>query len=60
MKYLPQYLVEYIIYHELVHVIEKKHNNRFWEIISGKYNDYQKMERELFEYWFKISEKVGV
>ena len=57
MKYLPQYLIEYIIFHELVHVIEKKHNNKFWEIISGKYNDYRKSEKELFEYWFKISWK---
>ncbi len=60
MKYLPQYLIEYIIYHELVHVIEKKHNNRFWEIVGEKYKDYRKSEKELFEYWFKISEKVGV
>ena len=58
MKYLPEYLIEYIIFHELVHVIEKNHNNRFCEIISGKYKDYQKLEKELFEYWFKVSEKV--
>lgn len=60
IKYLPEYLIEYIIFHELVHVIEKKHNNRFWEIISGKYKDYQKSEKELFEYWFKVSEKVDL
>lgn len=60
MKYLPEYLIGYIIFHELVHVIEKKHNGRFWEIISKKYNDHQKMERELFEYWFKISGKVSL
>jgi len=60
MKYLPQYLIEYIIFHELVHVIEKKHNNKFWKIISMKYKNYQKLEKELFEYWFKVSEKVGL
>lgn len=57
MKYLSEYLIEYIIFYELVHVIEKNHNNRFWDIISGKYKDYQKLEKELFEYWFKVSEK---
>ncbi|MDD5659832.1 MAG: M48 family metallopeptidase [Actinomycetota bacterium] len=56
MKYLPEYLVEYIIFHELVHIVEKKHNSQFWEIISGKYKEYQKLEKELFEYWFKISQ----
>jgi len=57
MKYLPKYLIGYIIFHELVHVIEKKHNNRFWEIIGERYKNYQKLEKELFEYWFKISGK---
>lgn len=60
MKYLPEYLIGYIIFHEIVHAIEKKHNNRFWEIISGKYKDYKKSEKELFEYWFKVSEKLGI
>lgn len=60
MKYLPEHLIEYIIFHELIHVFEKNHNNRFWEIISGKYKDYQKSEKELFEYWFKVSEKLGM
>ena len=60
MKYLPEYLIGYIIFHELVHVNEKKHNNKFWRIISEKYNNHQKLERELFEYWFKVSEKVGI
>jgi len=55
MKYLPQRLIEYIIFHEIVHVIEKKHNNRFWEIIEKRYKNYQGLERELFEYWFIIS-----
>jgi len=55
MKYLPQYLIEYIIFHEIVHIIEKKHNNRFWEIVEGRYKDYQGLERELFIYWFKVS-----
>lgn len=60
MKYLPEYLIGYIIFHETAHIIEKKHNNKFWEIISKKYSDYQKLENELFEYWFKVSEKVGI
>ncbi|MGM0366788.1 MAG: M48 family metallopeptidase [Actinomycetota bacterium] len=58
IKYLPEYLIEYIIFHELVHIIEKNHTNRFWRIISGRYNDYMKLEKELFEYWFKVSENM--
>ena len=60
MKSLPKYLIGYIIFHELVHIIEKKHNNRFWEIVEERYKNYQRLEKELFEYWFKISEKVDI
>jgi len=60
MKYLPQPLIEYIIFHEFVHIIEKKHNDRFWEIIEKRYKDYQGLERELFEYWFIISNKIDL
>ncbi len=57
MKYLPEYVIEYIIFHEAAHVIEKRHNNRFWSIIEKRYKNYPEFERELFEYWFKVSEK---
>jgi len=55
MKYLPEYLIRYVIFHELAHVIEKRHNEKFWEIISHKFKNYQKMEREMFIYWFLVS-----
>ncbi len=54
IKYLPQYLIEYIIFHELVHVIEKKHNARFWKMVENRYKFYKNLEKELFEYWFKV------
>jgi len=55
VKYLPEYLIRYVIFHELVHIIEKRHNKKFWEIISGKFKNFQKMEREMFIYWFLVS-----
>jgi len=54
MRYLPEDLIEYVIFHELAHMIEKKHNERFWEIIEKRYENYQEMEREMFVYWFLI------
>jgi len=55
VKYLPEYLIRYVIFHELAHIIEKRHNEKFWEIISRKFKNYQKMEREMFIYWFMVS-----
>ncbi|MDD3629304.1 MAG: DUF45 domain-containing protein [Actinomycetota bacterium] len=60
MKYLPEYLIEYIIFHETAHIIEKKHNTRFRGIIEKKYRNYQEFEKELFEYWFKVSEQESI
>ena len=54
MKHLPEQLIGYIIYHELAHLIEKRHNEKFWRIISRKYPDYQKLENQLLAYWFLI------
>ncbi|OQX52170.1 MAG: hypothetical protein B5M54_09565 [Candidatus Aminicenantes bacterium 4484_214] len=57
VKYLPEYLIRYVIFHELTHLIEKRHNDKFWEIISRRYKHYQEMEREMFIYWFLVSSK---
>lgn len=54
MKYLPSDLVEYVLFHELAHNIEKRHNERFWGIIRKVFPDYRKLEKALFAYWFLI------
>lgn len=59
MKYLPEKLIEYIIYHELAHLIEKKHNERFWEIIEEKFEDFKSLEMSLFANWFLINSRNG-
>ena len=60
MKYLPDDLIKYVILHEMTHIIERKHNRRFWKIISKSFSDYEKKEKDLFLHWFltqKISEE---
>lgn len=52
MKYLPQSLIEYVIYHETTHSIERKHNEKFWNTITKRFSDYPIREKELFTYWF--------
>jgi len=39
--------VEYIVYHEITHSIERKHNQNFWNIINKKFPDYQTKEKDL-------------
>jgi predicted metal-dependent hydrolase len=54
MMHLPSYLIEYVVYHELAHLIEMGHNKKFWKIISDKYPNYKDMENELLIYWHLI------
>jgi predicted metal-dependent hydrolase len=54
LKYLPQDTIEYIIYHEINHSIERKHNENFWNLINRKHPNYQNKEKTLLTYWFLI------
>jgi len=58
LKYLPQDMIEYIIYHEITHSIERKHNEKFWSIITKKFPDYETKEKDLLTYWFIIQKTV--
>ena len=52
LRYLPTELIDYVVYHEIAHLEERKHNEKFWKIVSKKFKDYQNKEKELFVYWF--------
>jgi predicted metal-dependent hydrolase len=54
IKYIPQGLIKYIIFHEVLHLKQKKHNKAFWNIIKKRFKDADKKEKTLFEYWFLI------
>jgi predicted metal-dependent hydrolase len=54
LRHLPKGLIEYVIFHEMTHLTQKKHNEAFWKKIGTKVRDYQEKERELLVYWFLI------
>jgi predicted metal-dependent hydrolase len=56
VRYLPEDLIGYIIYHETAHGIERKHNENFWNLISKKFPDHNTKENDLLTYWFVIQE----
>jgi predicted metal-dependent hydrolase len=58
MKHLPEHLLNYVIFHEIVHLKEKRHNDKFWERISRKFDNYENLEKDLFAYWFRVSNRV--
>ncbi len=58
LKYLPESLIEYVVFHEVAHLVELNHSKRFWNIINEKFNNYKEIEKELSIYWFAIKENI--
>lgn len=58
VKYMPENLIEYVIFHELVHSKHgRKHNEEFWKATSRKFKDCKERENELLIYWFLIQKR---
>ncbi|MFH1423544.1 MAG: SprT family zinc-dependent metalloprotease [Candidatus Nealsonbacteria bacterium] len=47
---LPQYLADYIIAHELCHLIEFSHSRKFWNFVRKLVPNYPEIRRELKSY----------
>jgi predicted metal-dependent hydrolase len=54
LKYLPEDLISYIVYHETAHNLERKHNDNFWALVKKIFPNHDDKERELLTYWFLI------
>jgi predicted metal-dependent hydrolase len=58
MRFLPEPVLRYIIFHEITHLKDKRHTDRFWRRISKKFGNYQEFEKDLFVYWFKLAGRL--
>lgn len=45
--YLPGYLAEYIVVHELCHLGELNHSKRFWILVARSFPDYKQIEKTI-------------
>jgi predicted metal-dependent hydrolase len=44
---LPLFLVDYVVAHELSHLIEMNHSAAFWKVVESIYPDYRQARAEL-------------
>lgn len=54
LSFLPDRFVEYIVYHELAHIIVLNHSDKFFEIIKKEFPNYKICDEKLKEYHFLI------
>jgi hypothetical protein len=47
LVHLPPHLTEYVVAHELAHLLELNHSSRFWAIVAQLFPDYHSARREL-------------
>jgi len=56
--FLPQRLIEYVVYHEVAHVGNRNHDARFWQVLQKEFTDSNRRERELLAYWFLLQKAI--
>ena len=50
-------VVDYVVVHELAHIIELNHSERFWSIVQTVLPDYKKRQRKLKELQKQLNEE---
>ncbi len=53
-RYLPEEILDYIIFHEVLHRRYMNHGNNFKEVIRNKFTDWREYEEKLKLYSIKI------
>ena len=56
LRYLPNKLIEYVVFHEMTHYLGKRHNDSFWRTISKEFDNWKIFEKDLLVYWFIIQD----
>ena len=54
MAALPPSLRDYLVVHELVHLVEANHSNRYWDRVRASWPQVDESEKELARFWILI------
>ena len=60
LDFLPMHLIRYVVFHELMHSVERGHNATCWGLISKEFPNYGQSEKELLMYWFLMKQRKSI
>ena len=55
LLFLPTEIIDYVIVHELSHIIEHNHSGKFWLVVKKIMPDYQERQKQLKHFQKKIT-----
>jgi predicted metal-dependent hydrolase len=57
LRYFPEILIDYVVFHEIAHLRVRNHNKKFYNIIKEKYSNYKEHEKSLYKHWVILQSK---
>jgi len=51
---LPDQVRDYLVVHELAHLLEPNHSRNYWKRVDEFFPDYRYAEAELKRYWILV------
>lgn len=58
LRFLPERLIEYIVFHEVLHRIHRNHGIRFQTAMEQKFPEGKILEEKLLTYWLLVKRRT--